>query len=105
MSQVVDSPFDVVAHIGPNDVPMGHNGPSPFQAVGMCLRRIGRLISERRVALGETPEHIAAACGIHADDLERLERGEVNVSLSTMLLVCFRLRITPAVLFCPSQAR
>jgi transcriptional regulator with XRE-family HTH domain len=62
-------------------------------------RSLGRRIRELRSKRGWTQEQFAGICGIHRTYLGHVERGEKNVSLSTVLRVANALGIRVTALF------
>jgi transcriptional regulator with XRE-family HTH domain len=67
-------------------------------------RSLGRRIRELRSKHGWTQEQFAEFCGLHRTYLGHVERGEKNVSLSTVLRVANALGIRISALFGRSQA-
>ncbi len=66
-------------------------------------RSLGRRIRELRTKHGWTQEQFAEFCGLHRTYLGHVERGEKNVSLSTVLRVASALGIRISALFGPSK--
>ncbi len=60
--------------------------------VGTLQRRIGASIRRRREALGFSQEGFAAAIGMHRTYYSAIERGEKNLSLSTLQRLCLGLK-------------
>lgn len=60
--------------------------------VGTLQRRIGASIRRRREALGFSQEGFAAAIGMHRTYYSAIERGEKNLSLSTLQRLCLGLQ-------------
>jgi transcriptional regulator with XRE-family HTH domain len=52
-----------------------------------ALRRLARNLKERRTALGLTQEDVADAAGVALRHYQKLESGEVNVTLRTLVRV------------------
>ena len=67
--------------------------------VGTLQRRIGASIRRRREALGFSQEGFAAAIGMHRTYYSAIERGEKNLSLSTLQRLCLGLQTKAWVLF------
>jgi len=61
--------------------------------------RLGKKICKLRKAKGWSQEALAASCGIHAHHLGKIERGETNATLATLLAIARTLRITISNLF------
>ncbi len=66
-------------------------------------RSLGRRIRELRTKRGWTQEQFAEFCGLHRTYMGHVERGEKNVSLSTVLRVANGLGIRISALFGRSQ--
>jgi transcriptional regulator with XRE-family HTH domain len=66
-------------------------------------RSLGRRIRELRSKHGWTQEQFAEFCGLHRTYLGHVERGEKNVSLSTVLRVANALGVRISALFGRSQ--
>jgi len=66
-------------------------------------RSLGRRIRELRSKHGWTQEQFAHFCGVHRTYLGHVERGEKNVSLSTVLRVANALGVRISALFGRSQ--
>lgn len=45
---------------------------------------LGKLIRERRLATGMSQERLALACGLDRSYMGRIERGEVNITVSSL---------------------
>lgn len=58
--------------------------------------RLGAAIRERRVALGLSQEGFADAIKMHRAYYSKIERGERNLTLVTLLRVCDGLGIKPS---------
>ncbi|HEY5193590.1 MAG TPA: helix-turn-helix transcriptional regulator [Solirubrobacteraceae bacterium] len=58
-------------------------------------KQLGQNIRTRREQDELTQEDLAAACDLHPTEIGRLERGERDVRLSTLLRVARGLRIAP----------
>jgi len=61
--------------------------------------KLGRRIYKLRNAKGWSQETLARRCGIHAHHLGKIERGEANATLATLLAIARPLRITISDLF------
>jgi len=57
---------------------------------------IGLRIRERRTALGISQSALAERCGMHFTFVSSIERGERNISMSTLLRLAEGLQINPA---------
>jgi transcriptional regulator with XRE-family HTH domain len=68
-------------------------------------RSLGRRIRELRTKHGWTQEQFAGFCGLHRTYMGHVERGEKNVSLSTMLRVANALGVEPSALFAQAKLR
>lgn len=68
---------------------------------GDLVRDVGRRISEVRAAKGWTQEKFAEALGIELRNVQRLESGRANVTLSTLGRVATKLGVRPAELLEP----
>jgi transcriptional regulator with XRE-family HTH domain len=66
-------------------------------------RSLGRRIRELRSKQGWTQEQFAEHCGVHRTYMGHVERGEKNVSLSTVLRVSNALGIRISALFGRAQ--
>jgi transcriptional regulator with XRE-family HTH domain len=66
-------------------------------------RSLGRRIRDLRTKRGWTQEQFAEFCGLHRTYMGHVERGEKNVSLSTVLRVANALGIRISALFGRSQ--
>src|SRR5580704_7225454 len=66
-------------------------------------RSLGQRIREMRSKHGWTQEQFAEFCGVHRTYLGHVERGEKNVSLSTVLRVANALGVRISALFGRSQ--
>lgn len=62
-------------------------------------KEIGKRIRELRRKKGFSQEGFADACGMHRAHMGQIERGETNLTLSTILTVTRKLEITPSTLF------
>lgn len=59
---------------------------------------LGRVVRDRRQALGLTQEQLAAACDLDRSFLGEIDRGRRNVTLPTLLRLAVGLRTTPGTL-------
>ena len=66
---------------------------------GVNRGKLGRRISKLRNARGWSQETLAKRSGIHAHHLGKIERGEANATLATLLAIARPLRITISGLF------
>ena len=73
--------------------------PEPGPELVAFLGRLGQEIGSLREARGLTPQQLARSCGINPGRFLRMERGEVNVSVSTFLSLAERLGVLPGDLF------
>jgi transcriptional regulator with XRE-family HTH domain len=60
--------------------------------------QLGARIRELRLEKGLSQEKLADACGLHRSHMGEIERGNVNVTLSTLLAIAQKLQTTPAAL-------
>jgi transcriptional regulator with XRE-family HTH domain len=67
-----------------------------MQAVQKAL---GARIRELRVKKGWSQEEFADLCGIHRSHMGEIERGETNLTLSTMLVITHKLNISISSIF------
>jgi len=58
-----------------------------------ALKRFSRSIRDRRLRLGLTQEDVADSAGIALRHYQKLEAGEVNVTLRTMVRIAEALRL------------
>ncbi|NUU07043.1 helix-turn-helix transcriptional regulator [Leifsonia sp. C5G2] len=59
---------------------------------------LGRRVREARIALGMSQEDIANLAGMHVTNFGRIERGEANSELHTIVRIATALNVDPAVL-------
>ncbi len=59
------------------------------------IERVGRRIGEVRAACGLTQEQLAAALGIATKNLQRLESGQQNLTLTSLARVAHQLGVDP----------
>lgn len=62
-------------------------------------KQLGENIRELRLKLGLTQEELADACDLHPTEVGRVERGDRDLRLSTIMRVARGLDVAPAVLF------
>lgn len=62
-------------------------------------RALGNKIRELRKAKGWAQEAFAHQCGMHRGHMGQIERGESNLTLSTLLIIAEKLETTVSVLF------
>ena len=62
-------------------------------------KALGARIRELRLKKGWSQEAFADVCGIHRSHMGEIERGETNLTLSTMLVLSRHLGVTVASLF------
>jgi transcriptional regulator with XRE-family HTH domain len=67
--------------------------PAEFQ------KRLGARIRELRVSKGFSQEEFADAAGLHRTHMSLLERGRLNVTISTLRQIAAELRISLSKLF------
>lgn len=67
-----------------------------MQAVQKAL---GARIRELRVKKGWSQEEFADLCGIHRSHMGEIERGETNLTLSTMLVITHKLNVSISSIF------
>jgi DNA-binding XRE family transcriptional regulator len=61
-------------------------------------KRLGQNIRDRRRQSGLTQEDLADACDLHPTEIGRLERGDRDIRLSTLLRVARGLSVSPKTL-------
>lgn len=66
---------------------------------GTNRHRLGKRIYKLRIAKGWSQDQLAKRCGIHSHHLGKIERGEANATLATLLAIAKPLRISIAELF------
>ena len=62
-------------------------------------KALGARIRELRLKRGWSQEAFADHCGIHRSHMGEIERGETNLTLSTLLVISHKLEITISALF------
>ena len=61
--------------------------------------RLGKRIRKLRMRRGWSQSALAERCGIHAHHLGKIERGEANVTIATLLVISSCLKTTISALF------
>lgn len=54
-------------------------------------QRLGQRIRELRTRQGFSQKELAESCGIDADSLERIEQGEIDLNLGTLVPLALKL--------------
>jgi transcriptional regulator with XRE-family HTH domain len=62
-------------------------------------KSLGARIRESRLKKKWSQEAFADICGIHRSHMGEIERGETNLTLSTLLVIAHHLEVTVASLF------
>ncbi len=62
-------------------------------------KRLGANVERLRLASGLTQEELAGACDLHPTEIGRIERGERDLRLSTVMRVARGLDVQPTALF------
>ena len=62
-------------------------------------KALGARIRELRLKRGWSQEAFADLCGIHRSHMGEIERGETNLTLSTLLVISHKLDITISAIF------
>lgn len=62
-------------------------------------KALGARIRELRVKKGWSQEEFADLCGIHRSHMGEIERGETNLTLSTMLVITHKLNVSISSIF------
>jgi transcriptional regulator with XRE-family HTH domain len=62
-------------------------------------KKVGSRIRELRSKKGWSQEEFADHCGIHRSHMGEIERGETNLTLSTLLVITKQLQTTVSTLF------
>ena len=62
-------------------------------------KALGSRIREMRLKRGWSQEEFADICGIHRSHMGEIERGETNLTLSTLLTISGKLETSISVLF------
>lgn len=68
-------------------------------AMDRIQRALGHRVRELRKAKGWAQETFADHCGMHRGHMGQIERGENNLTLSTLLIIAEKLGITVSDLF------
>jgi transcriptional regulator with XRE-family HTH domain len=67
--------------------------------LSQLLVKLGRRIRELRVKKGWSQEEFAANCNLHRSHMGEIERGNANITLSTLLVISIKLQTTVSPLF------
>jgi transcriptional regulator with XRE-family HTH domain len=67
--------------------------------LSQLLIKLGRRIRELRVKEGWSQEEFAANCNLHRSHMGEIERGNANITLSTLLVISIKLQTTVSALF------
>ena len=62
------------------------------------LKKLGERIRQHRKAKNMTQVELAVACDNHAEQIGRIERGELNVTISTLKMIAKALNVKLSVL-------
>lgn len=62
-------------------------------------KALGVRIRDLRLGKGWSQEEFADKCGIHRSHMGEIERGETNLTLSTLLIISKQLQVTISNLF------
>ncbi|HEV2991999.1 MAG TPA: helix-turn-helix transcriptional regulator [Candidatus Angelobacter sp.] len=73
--------------------------PRKSRSMQVIQKTLGSRIRELRLKRGWSQEQFADICDIHRSHMGEIERGETNLTLSTMLVIAQRLETTIAALF------
>lgn len=57
------------------------------------LQLIGTIIKEHREDLGLTQEQLSVKCGVHKNRISLIEKGEVNITFTTLITLFAALQI------------
>jgi transcriptional regulator with XRE-family HTH domain len=63
------------------------------------IKKFGRKLREIRQSKGISQEQLALACGLEYSQINRIELGKVNTSISHLTLIAKQLGISPRELF------
>ena len=74
------------------------------KAVARVRKELGRNIWQKRKALGLTQAETAERAGLHPRHYQKIEAGESNVSLSSIVGIAYALETTVAALFAERRA-
>ena len=69
------------------------------KAVARVRKELGRNIWQKRHALGLTQADAAERAGLHWRHFQKVETGQVNVTLATLVGIAYALETTIAALF------
>ena len=70
-----------------------------MQPVQTVQKALGSRVRELRLKKGWSQEEFADVCGIHRSHMGEIERGETNLTLSTLLTLSSKLETTISALF------
>jgi transcriptional regulator with XRE-family HTH domain len=73
--------------------------PATILSMQDTQKKVGSRIRELRTKRGWSQEEFADHCGIHRSHMGEIERGETNLTLSTLLVITKQLDITISALF------
>ncbi len=69
------------------------------KTTGPLHKKLGQRIRDLRIQQGLSQGDLAAACGFDTENLERIEQGELEVYLTTLLKLSLKLEVeTSAIL-------
>ena len=68
-------------------------------------RRLGRAVRQARTAKGLTQEELARRSGFGWRHIQKIEAGEVNVTVRTICRLSAAIGVDPGVLLCGSDGR
>ena len=66
-------------------------------------KQLGKVIRDKRKALGHSQEAFASECGVHRTYMGAVERGERNISIMNIIRISNRLDILPSQLLSDSD--
>jgi transcriptional regulator with XRE-family HTH domain len=66
-------------------------------------KQLGKVIRDKRKALGYSQEAFASECGVHRTYMGAVERGERNISIMNIIRISNRLNILPSQLLSDSK--
>jgi transcriptional regulator with XRE-family HTH domain len=61
--------------------------------------QVGARIRNLRIKKGWSQEELAARCGLHRSHMGEIERGQTNMTMSTLIAVVQTLEVSAATLF------
>ena len=67
--------------------------------MSQVAKALGSRIREFRLKKGWSQDEFADLCGIHRSHMGEIERGETNLTLSTMLVISQKLEVSLSFLF------